>query len=797
MGSILNDLRFAFRTLSKSPGFTLMAALALCLGIGANTAIFSVVNAMLLQRMPFLKPDRLVMVWEQSPRTTKKNVINPTNFVAWLDRNHSFDRLAALVQFDTSISGDGEPEVISNLAVSDGFFQILGVQPILGRWFTRQEDTPGNDRVAILSEGLWRRRYGADPNILGRKIRLNGRDFLIVGVMPAGFRFPQTQAELWQPLAIDRTKVYGGRYLSSVARLRDGATVGSAQADMDVIAGQLQKERPDYDSKWGITVVGLREQATGDVRTALLVLLGAVGLVLLIACANVANLMLIRAAGRSREIAVRAALGASGSRIARQLLVESLLLAAIGGALGLLFGRQMITLLVAALPDTIAYANLKDIHLDLTVFVFAAIVTLLTGVLFGTAPAWKAARTDIQESLRDGGRTVAGSRSLIRHALIVAEVALSMMLLVGAGLLIRSLSKLTTVNPGFDPQHVLSMQLATNIRDDHDLLRFDQQLLDRVRALPGVEAAGSSHYLPLGRTIPGTGMWRADQPRPAHGEEPVTEVLVVMPGYFAALNIPLIRGRVFDDRDRNGTPHSIVVNQALAKQFYRNEDPIGKILTVQWGKDPYQIIGVVGDVHQNSLDKEIKPEVFICNLQEPTGPLYIVARTHGDPRALAKAIEHEVHAIKKDVALSDIKTMDQYVSEQVAAPRFNTILLGGFAALALVLAAVGIFGVISYSVTQRRQEIGIRRALGADAANVMALVIRQGMGLTAVGMAIGIAGAFAVTRLLQSLLFGVTPTDPLTFSIVAAVLAFVAFAASFLPAWRASHVDPAEALRHE
>jgi putative ABC transport system permease protein len=795
---MLKDLRFAVRTLSKTPGFTVIAAIALALGVGANTAIFSVVNAVLLQKMPFEKPDRLAMVWELSPRTGRANVVNSTNFVRWQGRNHSFERIAAFVQYDVSITGDGEPEVIPNLAVTGGFFEILGIRPTLGRWFAEGEDTPGKDRVAILSEGLWRRRFAGDPNILGRTIRIDNQDMTIVGVMPSGFRYPQTRAELWQPLTINRTRESRGRSLSTVARLKDGVTIASAQAEMTSISAQLQKERPDFDSKWSSVVIGLREQVVGEIKTPLLVLLGAVGFVLLIACANVANLMLIRASARSREIAIRAALGATGARIARQLLIESLLLALFGGALGLLMGVQMISLLAAALPDSINVSNLKDVHLDRVVFAFAAAISILTGLIFGLAPALKAMKTDVQESLRDGGRGVAGGRSMARQAFVVAEVALSMMLLIGAGLLIRSFSRLAHVDPGFDAQHVLSMQLSpTRYNEREKFLDYVGQVLTRVRSLPGVEAAGTSHFLPLGRIIPGTGFFRADQPRPKPGEESVTDVLVVMPGYFAAMNTPLVRGRVFDDRDRADAPHAVVVNQALVKQQYPNEDPIGKMLNVQWGPKPYQIVGVVADVRQHSLNGDVRPEVFVCTLQEPTGPLYLVVRTHADAKTIQHAVEGEIRSIDRDVPISDVKSMDEYGASQVATPRFNTLLFGGLAGLALLLAAVGIFGVISYSVAQRRQEIGVRRALGADAASVMRLVVGQGMLLAAFGIAVGLAGALALTRLLDSMLFGVTPTDPVTFAVVIGVLALVSMAASFIPAWRASRVDPAEALRYE
>jgi putative ABC transport system permease protein len=613
-----------------------------------------------------------------------------------------------------------------------------------------------------------------------------------------------TKAEFWVPLGIDRKNAAGseGRYLSTVARLRPGASIASAQADMNVLSRQLQQERPAFNSKWGITVVSLREQVVGDVRTPLYVLLGAVGVVLLIACANVANLMLMRAAGRGREIAIRTALGAGGFRIARQLLVESTLLSLLGGALGLIVGLWSISGLAAVLPDTIAYVNLKTIRIDSVVFLFTLAISIVTGILFGLAPALNAAHTDVHAALKAGGRGVATGRSFTRSVLVVAEVALSMILLVGAGLLIRSFARLSRVDPGFDASHVLTMQLGMggHFSNDQEFASFNVQMLERVRAVPGVEAAGTSHFLPLGRIIPGTGFWRADRPRPANGEEAMTEVLVVMPGYFAAMNIPILRGRVFDDRDRAAEqPHLVVINQTLARQFYPNENPVGKPITVQWGHPeiPYEIAGVVGDVRQKALDTDPKPGVFISNLQEPSGPSNLVARTHGDPKLLAQTIVREIHSLDPNIAISEIRTMDEYVSSSVAAPRFNTILLGCFAGLALVLAAVGIFGVISYSVAQRTQELGIRRALGADSWSVMRLVLVQGLGLAGIGLALGFAGAFAVTRLLESLLFGVTATDPETFCVVAAILVGVVLVASYLPARRAGNVDPMVALRYE
>ena len=796
------DLKFGWRVLWRNPGFTVIAALALALGIGANTAIFSVVNAVMLQRMPFEKPDRLVMVWEASPRTSKSNVVNPINFLEWQARNRSFERIAAILGGSASLTGQGEPEVVPEMYVSNGFFEIMSVKPILGRWFAPEEDMPGNNNVAILGESLWRRRYAADPGILGKTIIVDNTGVKIVGVMPESFRFPQMRAEVWEPIAIDRARsAKAGRYLSTIARLRDGATIASAQADMDVLMPQLQRERPDFNSKWGITVVGLREQAIGNVKTPLLVLLGAVGLVLLIACANVANLMLMRAAGRGREIAVRAALGAGAMRIARQLLIESVMLSGFGGVLGLLIGVWAVKLLASALPNTIAYANLKTVQIDATVFLFALAISLGTGILFGLAPAIKAARTDVQQYLKDGGRGFSSGRSFSRSVLVVAEVALSMILLIGAGLLIRSFQRLASVDPGFDAPHVLSMNLAAGgrFKTDQQMVEFTRGVLNGVRALPGVEAAGTTHFLPLAGAGSATGFWRTDQPPPGPGSEPVTEVACVMPGYFAAMGILIERGRVFDDRDRAGAPPTVVLNQAAARLLYPNQDPLGRPLSVEWDHpdQPYEIVGVVGDVHQRALDQDVKPGIFLSMAEAPTGPLSLVVRARGDPKQLASAIQTQIRALDRDMPITGVKTMDEYVAGSLASARFNTVLLGGFSALALVLAAVGIFGVISYSVAQRTQEIGIRRALGADTVNVLRLVLAQAMGLTAAGVILGIAGAFALTRSLQTLLFEVTPTDAATFIAVSVILSAVALFASYLPARRASKVDPMAALRYE
>jgi putative ABC transport system permease protein len=800
--TLKQDLRYGARLLRRRPGFTGAAILALALGIGANTAIFSVVNSVLIVPLPFEHPEQLVMVWEKSPQTGATNVVNPLNFLTWRERSHSFQSMAALIAWHASLAGEGEPEKVENMYVSAGFFETLGVRPILGRWLIREEDLPGADHVAVLGEGLWRRRYGADPGIVGRTIRVDNDALKVVGVMPVEFRFPFSKAELWQPLAIDQARAaHSGRYLSTIARLKRGVTKANAQAEITLLASELQRERPDLDAKWGATVVGLREQMVGDVRTPLLILLGAVVMVLLIACANVSNLILMRDTSRKQEIAVRGALGASRWRLGRQFFVENALLAGIGGGAGFFLGWASKGLLIAALPDTIQYSNLQEIRVDSTVFLFAAAISIAAAVLFGLTPALRASAESLQPGLKETARGSSASRSHTKNALVVAEVALAMMLSVGAGLLIRSFARLSSVNPGFEASHILSMEINTAgyFKDsDPRFLQFCSALLERVRALPGVSAAGTSHFLPLGKIIPGTGFWRADRAVPARGTEPVTEVLVVMPGYFAAMDIPVIRGRVFSADDRKDSLLAVVVNDTLARSFYPGENPIGKSLAIEWGPDkPYQIVGVVGDVHQTSMQEAPKPGVFISNLQLPSGPLNLVVRSRLNPLTLAHAIKREVHLLNGQIAVSNVRTMDEYVSEAIAEPRFNTVLLGGFSTLALALAVVGIFGVISYSVTQRTRELAIRHALGADAGGIVRLVLLEGMRPSLLGIVVGGLLASGFNQFLRKLLYDVAPTDSLTFGGVTLLLCGVSLAACYIPARRAAQLDPIEALRME
>jgi putative ABC transport system permease protein len=798
---MLGDVRFSIRVLLKSPVFTLVAVGALALGIGSNTAIFSVVNAVLLTPLPFEQPDRLAMVWETSPRGKQTNVVNPANFLEWRDRNHSFEQMAALIEFPVNLSGVGEPERVPCLAVTKDFFSILRVTPMLGRTFTAEEDTPNGPNVVMISHGLWQRRFGSDPAIAGKVVRVNAKDSVITGVMPPGFRFPDTKAEMWRPLGLVGNPG-NGRFLQTVARLRSGATVQSAQAEMNVLGAQLRQERPEFNAKWGVYVNRLKDQATGDVRKPLLVLLGAVACVLLIACANLANLVLIRATGRRREIAVRASLGASRWRLARQLMTESLILAAAAGIAGFVFAIWATRALIALTPESISIHNVTRIALDANVYLFTLGISLLTGLLFGLTPAIRAARLDLNSSLKEGTRGGSGSvaRNRFRSVLVVAEVALSMILLVGAGLMLRSFNRLASVAPGFDPEHTLSMSLSfgggrTNAQDS----AFVESVLDRVRTIPEVRAAGSVHFLPLSGMRAATGFWVDGRPVPKPGDRPVTDVSIVSSGYFAAMATPLLKGRTFDSRDRAASPPVVIVNQALAAQFFGDESPIGKRLHIQWGRPEaaYEIVGVVGNIRYEGLDKEPNLTVFLYHVQEPMGFANVVMRTDSDPARVGRLAEQQVHAVDANVPVSGVRTLDYYVSATLATPRFLSVLLTTFAMAALTLAAIGIFGVMSYAVIQRTQEIGVRVALGAQQGDVVGMVFRQGMLLVCVGIALGAMGALALTRLLTSFLYGIAPNDPSTFAGIAVLLAMVTAAAMVMPAWRAARVDPLVALRHD
>ena len=801
MDTLWQDVKYGFRMLLKNRGVTLIAILTLALGIGANTAIFSVVEAVLLRNLQFRDPQRLVMVWEHNfSRGRKTNVVGPANFIRWRERNQSFEKLSAFIEWQTNITGAGEPERVPTGIVTSDFFETLGAGAAIGRTFQPEEGVPGKNNVVLLSDGYWKRRFGGDRNVLGTTITLNGRQVNIIGVMPASFKGLMT-VDVWTPYAVgEGWRTARGRSMSTVARLRPGVTVAQAQAEMSGIARQIETELPDFTGGWGATVVPLREQLVGDLRTAILVLAGAVGFVLLIACANIANLLLARVAARKREIAIRGALGGGPIRLVRQLLTESVMLALVGGIAGALVAVWALEGLVAIAPPV--FGRFTEIRLNTQVFSFAFVLALFSGVLFGIAPALSTSRADLQESLKEGGRTGGlQSRNGLRKALVICEVALSLMLLVGAGLLLRSFSNLIGTDPGFQKENIVSMQLTLSgqqYRDEARVRQFFEQALERIAAVPGVSSAGAISWLPLGSPGSATAFQVIGRPAPKAGEEPVTDVRMVTPGLFRTMGIPLLAGRTFTADDSPQAPKRIVINQTLARQYWPGEDPIGKRVSMSWGDDiEAEIIGVVGDVHLVGLEQDVRPAMYWSNAQLSNSFMTVMVRSERDPLSLVGALKAQVAAIDPLQAVSSIRTMDDVAAESVRQPRFTTLLLGLFAGLALLLAAVGIYGVIAYSVTQRTHEIGIRMALGAERGAVLRMILQQGMLLVWIGLAIGLAGAFALTRYMETLLFHVKPTDPGTFAAVAALLVGIALAACWFPARRATRVDPIVALRYE
>jgi putative ABC transport system permease protein len=828
MGTFWSDLRYALRTLAQRPGFTAVAALTLALGIGANTAIFSRIDATLLRKPAFADPDRLALVWGKSGEQGFSELpLSLPNFLDLRAQSRVFEELAAWVTDRINLSGGNEPEQLQYALVTSNFFTVLGVRPVAGRAFLPAEEQPGCPRIVVLSHSLWQRRFGGAPDLVGRSVTLDGVPHEVVGILPAGFRFASfpRETDVWMPFGLDpfqgRRYARGAKSLGAVGRLKQGVALSQAQADLDTVAGRLEQEHPDLNKGLGLRAVPLQEQAVRNMRPALFVLLGAVSFVLLIACANVASLLLARATSRRREMAVRAALGAGRLRLVRQLLTESVCLALAGGLLGLTLASWAGDLLAylaqrGSSPFVPYTAPEAAFSLDARVLGFTFLLSVLTGVLFGLVPALQASRTDLSEALKEGGLRGTG---LLRHGrarsvLVVAEVALSLTLLVGAGLLLKSFLRLVEVPPGFRPEHVLTMDasLPQSRYDGAAVARFYRQLLERVSALPGVESAGAVTLLPLSGEDSSTGFFVEGQPPPPPAERPHTHHRAVSAGYFQALGVELVQGRGFTDADSDGAPRVAIVNQTMARRLFPGADAVGKRVALDFeAMHFYQdrppdldipaglrtIVGVAADVRHAGLDLPAVPEMYVPYLQQPARDMTLVVRSTLDPGVVAEAVAREVRALDKDQPVSNVRTMSQLLGESVAAQRFNLELLGAFAVLALVLAAVGLFGVVSYGVGQRTHEIGVRMALGAQARDVLRLVVGQGMGLVLLGLVLGLGASWGLTRFLSSLLFEVSATDPAVFAGVSALLAAVALAASVLPGRRAMSVDPAVALRDQ
>jgi putative ABC transport system permease protein len=804
MRDLIQDFRYAARLLLRSPGFTFVAVAALALGIGANTAIFSVVDTLLLRPLPYADADKLAVVWEHNlPRDRKNNVVSPGNFIHWRELNQSFKELSAVsMTFRTTLTGAGDATELPVQYISGTLFGVLGVRPAIGRDFTAQEDAPGVGVVTI-SDRLWRQRFGGDPSIVNRNILLDGRPNLVVGVMPPGFSILDKSVDVWSTVGFGpAARTPRGRWICVVGRVKDGVSMAQAQQDMARVHTELARRFPAFNTGWTANVVPLRQQLTGEVRPALWVMLGAVGFVLLIACANVGNLVLARATARQRELAVRAALGAGRGRLIRQMLAESVLLSLIGATTGLVLAWWAMIALRTTVADRLPIARLEQVGIDGKVLLFTVAAALVSAFIFGLAPALTSAGAKLTDTLKDGGRSGSAARGArVRSAFVVVEMALALVLLVGAGLLLRSFVTLLRVDPGFDPSRTMTVKVSipqskyTNAAQQQ---AFFNQLFERLDALPGVTSAGGTSFLPMNGLGAATGFEIVGRPKPEAGQEPVTDVRVITHNYFKAMGVPLLRGRAFDARDTGTRIRRVIVNQTLANKYFPGEDPIGKSIVVSWNDaGPDEIVGIVGDVRQQDLETEPRATIYWPPSRFTYPFMTIAIRTAADPRGVVSPAIAALHEMDPNVAAADVRTMEEVIDISVAQRRLTMLLLSIFAGLALVLAAVGIYGVIGYSVSQRTQEIGIRMALGAPRATVLRMVVGQAMALALVGVAVGAVGAWLLSRLMQKLLFGVTASDPMTFVAVSTLLALVAALAASIPGLRATRVDPVIALRAE
>jgi len=807
MTALFQDVRYSLRMMAKNPGFTFFVVAVLALGIAANSAIFSIADAVLVRPLPYRQADRLVMVWEDAssygfPRDTPA----PGNFADWKARNQVFEDMAASAfRGSFNLTGDGNPEEIPGDLVTANLFSVLGARPALGRGFIASDDVPGAPRVVILSQGLFLRRFGGDPQIIGKQLWLNYEKYDVVGVMPRGFQFPDRDPQLWAPVQFTTAQLanHGNHHLQVVARLKPGVSLKVANADMAAIAKQLEQEHPSENAKVGAYAVPLREELTGKTRPALLVLQGAVCFVLLIACANVANMLLARASGRRREIAMRLTLGANRWRVARQLLTESLLLAALAGAAGLLLSTFATQLLVSLIPEGIAPMNGSGVNSH--VLVVTLIISVAAGILFGILPALRVSRLDLVTSLNQGGRSGIGTGRRLRDALVVSEVALAIVLLAGAALMLRSFEKLLHLDPGFRADHLLVVRTPLP-RQKYQAFAlraaFYSDVLARVARLPAVTAAGYTTWVPLTNYGGATGITVEGRPRPAPGQIPIPNCRIISDDYIRALGMKLVDGRALDQRDGTAAPPVALINQTMARNLRPGENAVGRRFK-QGGFEEASpwitIVGIVGDVHQAGLDSPARPEMYLPYLQQDFGfePEYLVVRTPGDPMLIADAVRRQVWAVDKEQPVAGAMPLEELVDDTLAPRKTQAGLLGGFAVLALLLAALGIYAVLSFTVTQRTQEFGVRMALGAQPDDVLHMVLSQGVRLFTLGASIGLAAAFALSRTLEHLLYGVSATDPISFGLVTLLLAGVTLLACYFPARRAMRVDPMIALRYE
>ncbi|HUE44064.1 MAG TPA: ABC transporter permease [Candidatus Sulfotelmatobacter sp.] len=802
--NLAQDVRYGSRTLLKTPLFALIAIVTLSLGIGASTAIFSVVNSVLLRPLPYAQPERLVQVWELNLKAGyNRNVVAPMNFLDWTEQNRSFTGMAAVVDSSTKLGLGQEPLQVPAMLVSPQFFSVLGVAPLLGTTFADGDGKEGAEIHLVLRYEFWQQQFGGDASVVGRHIQVNERSGTIIGVMPRGFGLPNVRGSVFLPYAITRNPEFAstGRYMMVVARLKPDVTLQQANEDMQRVAGYTVAARPNFDTNWGAVVLPMLQDATRDVQQPLLLMLGAVGFVLLIACANVANLLLMRGTGRERELAVRVALGAARGRVVCQLLAENLVLAILGTLGGLAIAQWGLRGLLTLIPEAAPLPRMESIGIDTTVFLFALGLTFSTTLLFGLLPALRLSHIDLLDALRQGtSRTGVGGNRRVRQALMVAEIALALMLSVGAGLLLRSFQRLTSVNLGFRTDNLVTMRVFVkdNVAKASKRSQYLEALINAVRGVHGVQAAGFTEFLPLTDRVSGSCFALGAELPKNEAAAPDAQFLVVSSQYFDVMRTPFLAGRDFNEHDNADAPTSVIVNQAFVRKFLPGKDAIGRQLSVCWTvNNPARIVGVVGDARQTRLKDDPAATIFLPNLQAAAYAVTLVIRTAGDPSRIIRSAEMAIHGYDPQQAVSEVQTMEHVFSDSAADARFQLVLLLIFAGLAVVLAMIGVYGVVSYSVTQRTQEIGVRMAMGADASQIARLVLREALLFSGLAVALGLAGAIVLTRVMESLLYETAPNDPATLAISAAAILLIAGAAALVPARRATRVDPLVALRYE